>query len=233
MRTKALPVVTLAVALCFGFAFVNAQQTPSVTMMGIGGGGPMPGFVFLDVASLNEVLVDNGYAPLNEPVLMMGGGGYGGLIEDMRYGGAGLGGEISSTLGEKTATLSLGFGGLLVERGISTGQKNSLTIGIVMGGGGADLNLTDHRATTFEGAVADVPSLYVTREFFAIEPYVGLEIPILSWVMLKARLGYLFTFGGRWQIEGYELPGPPHSFSCPVISIMVAFGGVGPAYGQE
>jgi hypothetical protein len=160
---------------------------------------------------------------------MMGGGGYGGLVGEMRYGGAGLGGEISSTIGEKTATLSIGFGGVMIERGINTGQRNNLSIGVIIGGGGADLNLTDHRATTFEGAVADVPSLYITREFFTFQPYVGVEIPVLSWIMLKAQLGYVFTFGGEWQIEGYELPGPPKSFNAPVISIMVAFGGSVPA----
>jgi hypothetical protein len=208
---------------------VSAQQTPSITVIGIGGGGPMPGFLFLELEELRDVLMDNGYAPLNGPMFMTGGGGYGGLMADMRYGGAGLGGEISSTHGEKTATLSIGFGGFMIERGLDTSQRNNITIGAIIGGGGADLNLTDHRATTFEGAVADVPNLFVTRDFFAIEPYVGLEIPVLSWVMLKVQLGYLFTFGGEWQIEGYKLPGPPKNFNAPVVSIMVSFGGSGPA----
>lgn len=131
---------------------------------GIGGGGPMPALLLLDLAGLNQVLLNNGYGPLDNMVFLIG-------------------------------------------------------------GGGADLTLLDHRSSSFEKAISNPPNVSLTRGFFAIEIYAGIDFALLDWLMLKVNFGYLWTFGGPWKQDGLPLPGPPQSLSAPLIQIMMAFGG--------
>jgi len=98
-------------------ALAQAQEAAEGPLGGIGGGGPMPALLLLDLAGLNQVLLNNGYGPLDNMVFLMGGGGFGGDVKDLRFGGLGVGGEVSSILSQKVATLSIGFGGFLIEHG--------------------------------------------------------------------------------------------------------------------
>lgn len=185
----------------------------------------MPGLLLLDLEGLNQVLLANGYGPLDEMIFLMGGGGFGGLVEGLRFGGLGAGGEVSSILGDKVAKLAVGFGGFMVERGLFSGERYSLSAGAVIGGGGADLGLLDHRSASFEDAIVNPPSVSLTRGFFAVETYVGIDFSLLDWVMVKVNLGYLWTFGEPWKLDGLPLPGPPEKLSAPLIQIMISFGG--------
>ncbi|MFQ6033555.1 MAG: hypothetical protein ACE5KR_01705, partial [Candidatus Bipolaricaulia bacterium] len=181
--------------------------------------------LFLDLSGLNQILLNNGYGPLDNTVFLTGGGGFGGGIKDLRFGGLGAGGKVSSILGEKTATLSIGFGGFLIERGVFAGERYSLALGAVIGGGDAELALLDHRSPSFEDAVKNPPNTSLTRGFFGIETYSGIDFALLDWVMLKVNLGYLWTFGGPWKQDGLPLPGPPQSLSAPILQVMIIFGG--------
>jgi len=220
-----LTILLVLVLVSLPLALAQAQEAAEEPIEGIGGGGPMPALLLLDLAGLNQVLLNNGYGPLDNMVFLMGGGGFGGDIKDLRFGGLGSGGEISSVLSQKTATLSLGFGGFLIERGLFAGERYSLAVGTVIGGGGADLTLLDHRSSSFEDAIADPPNTSLTRGFFAIETYAGIDFAVLDWLMLKVNLGYLWTFGGPWKQESLPLPGPPQNFNAPMIQLMVTFGG--------
>jgi len=215
-----LMLVLVTMPLILGWA-----QEAEEPLEGIGGGGMMPALLLLDLEGLNQILLANGYGPLDNAVFLLGGGGFGGLINDVRFGGLGAGGEVSSILGEKVATLSVGFGGFLVERGIFAGDRYSLALGAIVGGGGADLTLLDHRASSFEDAIKNPPNTSLTRGFFGIETYVGIDFALLDWIMLKVNLGYLWTFGGPWKQDGLPLPGPPQSLNAPIIQVMITFGG--------
>jgi hypothetical protein len=216
-----LAIVALALSIGLGQAAVKAEEPEG----GIGGGGMAGTLLFLDLSALNRVLAAHGYGPLDDTLSLIGGGGFGGTIGGLRFGGLGGGGEVSSVLGEKIAKLSLGFGGFLIERGLFAGERYSLSVGAVIGGGGADLTLLDHRSASFEDAIANPSGTRLTRGFFAVETHFGLEVALLDWIMLRVDVGYLWTFGGSWEQEGSPLLGPPESLSAPLVRFMIAFGG--------
>jgi len=222
LRGKLIVLLALMVA---GLLVAAGQAAAEEPEGGIGGGGMAGTLLFLDLSALNQILEANGYGPLADRAFLMGGGGFGGEVQGLRFGGLGAGGEVSSVLGEKVAKLSLGFGGLFVERGLFAGERYSLSVGAVIGGGGADLTLLDHRLGSFEEAIAEPSGMRFTRGFFAVETHLGLEISLLDWLMLKVNAGYLWTFGGPWQQEGSLLPGPPESLNAPLVRVMIAFGG--------
>lgn len=227
MARHRLAVLLLVVLIGLPLVSLEAQEAAPEAEEGLGGGGPMPGVVFLNLAGLNERLEANGYAPLPEMVFVMGGGGYGGEVRGLRFGGLGWGGDAASLKGQKAATLSIGFGGFMVERGLFAGRGYSLSIGAVIGGGGADLDLLDHRSNSFDEAISNPANTVLTRGFFGFQAYTGLELLLLDWIILKVNLGYLWTFGEPWRQGGLPLVGPPESFSAPLVQVMVAFGGRG------
>lgn len=228
-----LTILLVLVLVSLSLALAQAQAAEEVEEAGLGGGGPMPALLFLDLSELNRILLANGYGPLNEMVFLMGGGGFGGLVKNMRFGGLGAEGDVSSVLGQKVATLSIGFGGFMIERGLFAGERYSLAVGAVIGGGDAELTLVDHRPSSFEDAISDPPNTSLTRSFFAIETYVGIDFALLDWIMLKVNVGYLWTLGNPWKQDGLPLPGPPQSFNAPLIQIMIAFGGRGELEEEE
>lgn len=233
MSRRGLSILMLVSLISLPLVAVQAQEAVEGPEEGLGGGGPMPGLLLLDLAGLNERLEANGYAPLVEMVSVMGGGGYGGEVRGLRFGGLGWSGDATSLAGQKAATLSIGFGGVMIERGLFAGEGYSLSLGAVIGGGGADLDLLDHRSTSFEDAIRNPANTSLTRGFFAIQTYAGLEFTLLDWIMLKVNLGYLWTFGEPWQQAGIPLIGPPESLSAPLVQVLVTFGGRGTLEEQE
>lgn len=244
LELKGLDMALLAILLAFILValpvalepvWMWAQEVPEEpeelemerAKIGIGGGGVAATLLFLDLEELNEALLANGYGPLDGIVPLIGGSGFGGELEDLRFGGLGGGGEVSSILGEKLAKLSLGFGGFLIERGLLARKSYSFSMGLMIGGGSAELALLDHRSSSFGDAIANPPNTQLLREFFAVEAYAGVELALLEWVLLKVNLGYLWTFGGPWRQEGFPLPGPPRSLSAPLLQITLIFGGRG------
>ncbi|MCR4404091.1 MAG: hypothetical protein NUW06_02140 [Candidatus Acetothermia bacterium] len=227
MARHRLAVLLSVVLIGLPLASLGAQEAAPEAEEGIGGGGAMPGVVLLDLAGLNERLAANGYAPLPEMVIVMGGGGYGGEVRGLRFGGLGWGGDATSLQGQKVATFSIGFGGFMVERGLFAGRGYSLSLGAVIGGGGADLDLLDHRSTSFDDALSNPANTALTRGFFGVQAYAGLEFALLDWIMLKVNLGYLWTLGEPWKQAGLPLVGPPESLSAPLVQVMVTFGGRG------
>ncbi len=228
MPERRLILLPLLMIVLLGLPLVALQAqeaAPLELVEGLGGGGPLPGLLLLDLEGLNEKLEANGYAPLAEMVFIMGGGGFGGEVEGLRFGGLGWGGEVSSQAGQKVAKLSIGFGGFMLERGLSSGERYSLALGAVIGGGDAALDLLDHRSSSFDDAVSNPANTSLTRGFFGVQAYAGLEFALLDWIMLKVSLGYLWTFGEPWQQAGLALTGPPESLSAPSVQVMIAFGG--------
>lgn len=195
--------------------------------MGMGGGGALGGWMFLDNAELNTALNDAGYAPLPDGLLLKGGGGGGGLLRGFRFGGYGAGGEVYSASGGKRAMLSVGYGGFWLSYGLASEASYDLSVGLLIGGGGATLKLTDHQPEDFEDAIGRPANTVLDRGFFALRPDVNVGVPVLPWLSLNVSGGYLVTLGDDWSHEGTTLPGPPASFSGWTVHVMIQFGGRG------
>lgn len=230
-RTLLIGSIVLSLTVVPGLAQDDSAedepQTEPIPMaeMGTGGGGPLGGWMFLDIAELNAALESANYAPLPDGLLLKGGGGGGGMLQGFRFGGYGASGEVRSVSGEKTAILSVNYGGFWLSYGLVSEASYDLSAGVMIGGGGADLRLTDHPPENFADAVGRPADTLLSRGFFALRPDVNVGIQVLSWASLNVSGGYLVTFGDDWSHQGTALPGPPTSFNSWTIQVMVQFGG--------
>jgi ketosteroid isomerase-like protein len=194
--------------------------------IGFGFGGPTIGLFTVDLSTVNAVLVDNGYGPLDGELITFGGGGGGGVSRGFSVGGTGWGGSVASLQGDRKAELSLGLGGVDIAYVLGGTERALLSLGAVLGGGGLDLELRDRFPESFEDAVATPTTTTLSRSFFAAEPYVSIHIQPSFWLGVAMRAGYLLTLPDHWTEGGREITGPSLDIAGPHISVSIAFGGI-------
>ncbi len=201
--------------------------------IGFGGGGPQPSLLFLDLGDLNQGLNAAGYPTLREVMFMMGGAGYGGLRDGIRFGGSGISGNIEASFDGRSVTLGADYGGVLIEKGVSADRDLTFVLGTLIGGGSLDLRLVKDRPGSFEDAVLSPFVSSMSRDFFAMEPYIAFEVRPLPWAWGRVQLGLLWTLSGPWSFEGVEFSGPPRAFGGFIGQFMVRFGSPGSVAGPE
>ncbi len=224
---RILMILGAVIAVLWAVDPALGQQTPSMKIPkeGTGWGGPMPGWVMLELQELNELLAAKGYKPFpSEGFLVLGGGGAGGRKTGWRFGGAGTGGDVMTEHGEKVAKLSLSFGGFLAEYLLSSQSKYELTVGVLVGGGSAELRLLDHRSKDIQDAILNPPNILLERGFFMVHPLAGVQFPLNKWLALRFLGGYLWTFGENWKQEGKELSGASARISGWTLQVLLMFG---------
>lgn len=202
-------------------------------------GGFIPGLLFVDVKPINDVLVPAGGAPLRENgVFLWGGGGaaYIMLVPNLRVGGVGMSGSISSTkldaaMVRHDAQLKVGFGGVTVEYVVPVVERLDVAFGTMLGGGGIDIILRQDagRAKTWgqewvnfgtgnynDPAPAQVNNIKrtLTGSYFVWIPSVNVEYAILGWVGFRLGISYVGMSSPSWTLDdNYELLGAPSTVS--------------------
>lgn len=201
------------------------QPTIRISRDGAGWGGLALGWVILELKELNELLTSKSYKPFPaEGFLVMGGGGAGGLKTGWRFGGAGMEGAVTTEQGEKVAKLSLSFWGFLAEYVLTSQSEYELTVGVLVGGGDAELRLLDHRSKDIQDAILNPPNVLLERGFFMAHPLAGVQFSLTKWLSLKFLGGYLWTFGESWKQAGKELPGASSPLKGWTLQVLVIFG---------
>jgi len=229
MRFRELAVTLLLVGMLGTLALADEDTGDSYG----GGGGPMPSLLFLDLEDLNAVTASAGYPALREVLYLNGGGGYGGAINGVRIGGYGLGGKTEAVRDERSVEFEMNYGGVMVEKAVSTSADLTLVLGSVIGGGRAGLILVNYLPDTFNDAVASPYVSTMTKDFFAVQPYVAFETQPLSWMWTRFQMGFLWTLADAWTFEDAEFAGPPRSIGGIIVQVMLSFGGQGAADGDE
>ncbi len=191
----------------------------------VGFGGPWVGWLDLDLAELNEPLAANGYDAFPDGMLLFGGGGSGGSLSGLRFGGGGGGGDVSTRRDGRIARLSVGYGGVWLDYGLVGTERFDLSVGAILGGGAAELELVRGLPQDFEDAIATPITTKMERGFFAAQPMAGLSVGLSPWLSLRVSGGYLVTFGSGWTVEGQEFNGPPAPFAGWTVQVGLAFGG--------
>ncbi len=217
----------LFLALCV--AFLAFGEEP----VALGGGGFMAGLLFPDLSELNTYLVQNGFASLPSPLVLSGGGGMGGFLAGSRMGGAGFGGETQSVLNERKVLLSVGAGGFLTEQALFSRKTLAFAFGLMIGGGDAELFLIFREPSSFDDALGNPVCTRLVRKFLLLAPYLSAEFFLLDWAFFKVNLGFLFTFGGSWEANGFSVGGPPAAFHSPVLQFFLHLGGSVPLEEEE
>jgi len=195
-------------------------------------GGFTPGWLFVDVNPINEFLVPNlGAALKDDGVVMFGGAGsaYIMFLPNVRVGGVGMSGSISSTSLElfpsgqrlrRDAELTVGFGGVTIEYVVPIVERLDVAFGTMLGGGGIDITLrvsdgSDRLWTelwgNFGGASTGSNFTHkLSGSYFVWVPSVSLEYAALGW--LGARLGasYVGMSAPSWELDNKaEILGVP------------------------
>lgn len=196
-------------------------------------GGFTPGWLFADVAPVNEVLRNSGGAALNDDgIFLFGGGGsaYIMFVPNLRVGGVGMGGSIRSTALDafgvrRDAELTVGFGGVTIEYVIPVVERLDIAFGGMVGGGGMELTLRQDIGgnKTWQqewgnfgsgnyqngGQIANV-SRKLDGSFFVWVPTVSVEYAILGWVGFRVGAGYVGMSAPSWKLDGkHDLLGVP------------------------
>lgn len=224
MRKGVLALTCLA-ALC-----VSLVGLGEGVGFGFGGGGAMA--FFPDLAGIDTFLSANGLDPLEGGFLIGGGGGgRGGVIGGMTFGGMGFGIVAESEGADRSAELVVGAGGFDVGFAVGGSERSVLTLGVVLGGGAAVLDLSFWDVVPMQGGRGVVPVPVETREigrvFGFILPYVSMEAQVLGFMGLEVRMGYLLPIVGVDFGDGLGIPAPSLDLSGPFLGFSLVFGGIG------
>ena len=190
-----------------------------------GGGGPTPSILFLDLGDLNAVVTAAGYPRISEVLFAMGGAGYGGQIGGIRIGGVGSSGATTSRNGERSVRFGLDYYGLQIEKATASDSGLTVVLGTVLGGGNLDLRLIDRFPDSFDDAVGAPYVASMTKDFYALQPFVAFEARPLSWMATRFQLGFLWALTDPWTFEEVEFSGPPRTLTGLIASLTVQFGG--------
>ena len=197
-----------------------------------GGGGFVVGWNMPNVDPINLKLKEIGIPELSTSgVFTTGGAGfiYIGVIKNLRVGGMGYGGTISSsstTNGiNNEAIYSLGGGGLTVEYTLPFIKNIGVSIGAILGGGSMSLELYSNDGNFSWEGILDNPSNIsrtIDNSFWIFTPTLNADFPVYRFVSLRAGIGYQFTFAGDWEAEnGQSISGIPSDLSADGFFIQV------------
>jgi len=211
-----------------GLAVVGLAQDFSYA---VGGGGPSLGAFMPNLTEINDFVEGNGFAPLTGSLFLVGGGGRGGLVPGLMLGGGGWGSWITSSDGDLKAKYAVGVGGFDLGFAVGGTERSVLTIGALLGVGGARLTLTGipnpvPLASVPRGIIPAPTRQEYDSAFPIIVPYVEMQIGVLDWVGLSIRAGTVWTpFEFNGQDEG-KLNPPRLSPGGWYVRILIAFGAV-------
>ncbi|MBE0636649.1 hypothetical protein IH601_11690 [Candidatus Bipolaricaulota bacterium] len=224
---KTIMLLVLAGCLLTVPAFAESESTALETsdIAYVGGGGPIPTLLFLNLDDLNGAITDAGYPQINQVLFAMGGGGYGGAMDGLRIGGFGVSGDNMSSSGARSVSFDMSYGGMIIEKAVQSDEDFTVVLGTLLGYGGLDLRFINNLPGSFEEALATPFISSMTKEFFAVQPYVAFESKPCSWMWARFQLGFLWTLADNWAFEDAEFAGPPRTLGGLSASLMIRFGG--------
>ena len=230
---KVVPLLLLGI-LCA--SIVTAQEEPipprrsKMAKVGLFAGFT-PAWLNVDVGPLNSFITAAKGAPLSSNgVVMYGGAGaiYIIVLPNVRIGGAGMSGSLTSTALDnatglrRDAKLNVGYGGVTIEYVIPIVERLDVSAGALLGWGGIDLtmrvgnggsNTWDNEQTLLKGDLV-APGNNLTRtytgKFFVYVPSVNIEYSILGWLGARLGVSYVGMAFPSWQVDGnYDFLGVP------------------------
>ena len=222
---------------------------------GFGGGGFTPMLVedpFTDVVELMTNLGLTSTPFKTEGVVLWGGSGQGYVGNGWFLGGFGTGTNYSNGVDvidgtstvDRKVSMTMGIGGLTVEKRLAPFSFATLALGVGLGGGGIDVSVTqndgDFSWTTLGTDLLDTKTTTVnfSKNYAIVHPRTSLMLKLTPWMRLKAEYGYLYgySFSDGWNTtlgngaieiekDSYELDGSPATeLAASTISLGLWFG---------
>jgi hypothetical protein len=235
MRTPALLLTVVSFCASLGLAQDEVIPPKRSHMAKVGlFGGFTPGMIFPNIKPINDFLVAGGAAPLKDNgVFMLGGTGaaYIMIVPNLRVGGLGMSGSISSTSLDmatnirRDVQLKIGYGGVTVEYVVPIMEHLDFAAGTMLGGGGMDLTIrkSNGDASTWGGEkvylhavgtgdfgiptgtdLSNPPSevtRVLTGSFYIIIPSVAFEYAVTGWLAFRLGASYVAMVAPTWKID--------------------------------
>lgn len=190
---------------------------------GWGGGGFTPMIVQDNFQEVNDLLSELGLnsTPFKaDGVVLWGGSGQGYVGNGWFLGGFGNGVSKSTvvpeikhtTTGEKVEraiSVSMGLGGVTIEKRFAPFSFAVIGGGLGLGGGGVDLKVIQKDGNfawddSLSNQLIDTKSTSVSfsKGYFIAHPRVNVMLRLTSWLRLRAEYGYLYGYsGGGWTTK--------------------------------
>lgn len=201
----------------------------------------------LNVAEINAKLEAIQLPPFDEAMYLSGGGGWGFIGHGIRVGGLGAHGRVVSSgrPGQtiaKDITLTINFGGFMIEKVFHPFNKSEIYFGATIGGGGVSLDMDqwkkpvdwDELWTGYDNAALDTGYQFLDYQneihsnFFTLLPTIGFRYNIFRWAAVGVNVGYLYT---RLNQDGWKMDDktvsdvPDMDFSNVIYRVNFYFGG--------
>ena len=184
----------------------------------MGGGGGFAGFyVKPDLTPISSFLKGFGTGDLAQSGLFgFGGGGfaYVMIMKDLRVGGVGFKGSNSQSATvngyEKTAVYSYGAGGATVEYTLPFPRKVSVSIGAIIGGGSAELDIYQNKGSIDWNSLSSdliatnsskISAHKLINNFFTFAPTINLDISVSRFTILRFGGGFFIPFSNEWKAD--------------------------------
>jgi hypothetical protein len=204
-----------------------------------GGGGFTPGWSFVKVNSLNNMLSLADLPQVSKSgIFTTGGAGfiYIGFIPGLRIGGMGFGGSTSSKSTSNyfipndpvrfntESIYTFGEGGFTIEYTFPFVKSFGVSAGITIGGGSITVELYKNHYINSWGGISDefraansIPyDMHRTlkNSFWIISPTLNVDIPFYRFLCLRIGTGYNLTLGEKWKLDNdINISGVPSDFN--------------------
>lgn len=203
-----------------------AQEGDEVGWVGRFGaaGGFSPVYVFPNVNPVNDLVKQFGISGLSTSgMFTWGGSGYAYImiIDNLRIGGMGISGSISTTGTSegfnKEVDYSYGLGGLTVEYTLPFINRIAVSVGTIIGVGSSSIQFYKNQDNyIWEGITSPPPfssrlvydlnvSRKYTNTFFTITPTLNVDIPLNRFIAFRVGGGYVFSFNNEWKVDNNQI----------------------------
>lgn len=193
------------------------------------GGGPGIGIFMPDLAQINDFVEGAGFAPFEDSLFLIGGRGGVEFVPGPSLGGGGWGAWVISRQDDIKAEYGMGLGGFDLGYAIGGSENAVVSVGLLMGMGGADLTLTGNSSNPLPvplGIILEPTEQVYNSIFLVLGPHVDMNLALFDWSGIRVQAGYLWSpLSYDWHDEG--LPDAPNlALDGPYVQVSLVFGGI-------
>ena len=179
-----------------------------------GGIGYVPAWYLPNIDPINVQLNEIGMSELSSSGFYSSGIAgylYVGFVKNLRIGGMGYGGSVSTSDESREVIYSLGGGGVTLEYTLPFIKDLGISVGAAIGAGNLELDLYRNSGNfTWEGTWGEFSNpdsangsfnRKLKNSYWMITPTINLDYPIYRFVSLRLGVGYQITFADEWTAD--------------------------------
>ncbi|MDX1373054.1 MAG: hypothetical protein R3321_11320, partial [Nitrososphaeraceae archaeon] len=197
-----------------------------------GGIGYVPAWYIPNISPLNDQIMPTGISELSTSGFYSSGIAgyiYIGFVKNLRIGGMGFGGSLSSSQTQnninREVVYCLGGGGVTLEYTLPFVKNIGLSIGAVIGAGNMEIHLYNNTGSSDWQSVwenfsdpnqsSENYAKILNNHFWMFTPTLNLDYPLYRFVSIRLGVGYQLTFADDWSVNNDQsLSGVPSNLNA-------------------